>query len=82
MTSASGLHAQLPTYAAHMHRGCVLVVGTGLHPTLSSADLLTGFCPGGVGVRVRTASCSPGKGMELGHDSIGAHLDSAGSQGS
>lgn len=80
--SASGLHAQPPTYAAHMHGGCVSVVGTGTHPTLSSADLLTGFCPGGIGVRVKTASWSPGKGMELGPNSIGAHLDSARSRGS
>jgi hypothetical protein len=80
--SASGLHAQPPTYAAHMHRGCVSVAGTGPHPTLSSADLLTGFCPGGVGVRVRTASWSPGKGVKLGHNSIGAHLGSTVSQGS
>lgn len=52
------------------------------HPTLSSADLLTGFCPGGVGVRVRTASWSPGKGVELGHNCIGAHLGSTVSRGS
>lgn len=52
------------------------------HPTLSSTDLLTGFCPGGVGVRVRAASWSPGKGVELGHNCIGAHLGSTVSRGS
>lgn len=63
---ASGLHIQPPTYAAHMQGRVCLSWGHRSPPTRRSADMLTGFCPGGGGARVRANSWSPGRGMGAG----------------
>lgn len=63
---ASGLHIQPPTYAAHMQGRVCLSWGHRSPPTRRSADMLTGFCPGGGGARMRADSWSPGRGMGAG----------------
>lgn len=72
---ASELHIQLPTYAAHMQGRVCLSWGHRSPPTRSSVYMLTGFCPGGGGTRVRANSWSPGRGMGAGALQHQAHLE-------